>query len=282
MKGEKHMRRSPAELFRQTKQLTPIVPQLLDAIDELMKTDTMEWRLQLAKNVLELTGYANMSVAAATANIPPSRIQTWLGQLEDWDTYFTFWHVLCSYPDLLEKALATTEQEHWLRLDKLLTHMLSKAWYNEADYDVAGIYSAFLGGRSAMGAILCAWVQRTREDQTAAKARQKKDEDLIGELTNFVTLVREKANALLAPPQVIEPGPHDEICIEPLDFSVRTYNCLKRAGLLTVGDIRNFPPEEILKIRNFGRKSRKEVDEKLGALDIQIQWPKEEDDEEYE
>jgi hypothetical protein len=278
------MRRSPNELFKQTKQLAPFVPLLLDAINELMKMDDAgKWSLQLAKDILELTGYANMSVAAAEAKIPPSRIQNWLMRLDTEDMQDTFWHILCSYPSMLEKALGTTTQGHWLQLDKLFVQtLLSGTGIQDPFYDLAGIYSSFLGGHYERGLMLLSYVKQARESQDAALARQKKDEQKIVELTNFISALRDKADKLLAPSQAIEPGPHDKMRIEDLDLSIRTYNCLRKANLLRVGDIKNLRPEEFLAIRNFGMKSLREVNEKLLTLGIQIPWPLGVDDEENE
>ena len=58
--------------------------------------------------------------------------------------------------------------------------------------------------------------------------------------------------------------------IEELDFSVRTYNCLKKASVLTIGDLIKFPESELMQIRNFGKKSLTEVKEKLAALGLTI------------
>lgn len=50
-----------------------------------------------------------------------------------------------------------------------------------------------------------------------------------------------------------------EMTIEELDLSVRAFNCLKRAGVNTVGDLVNKSPEEMMKVRNLGKKSLEEV-----------------------
>jgi DNA-directed RNA polymerase subunit alpha len=55
-----------------------------------------------------------------------------------------------------------------------------------------------------------------------------------------------------------------EMTIEELDLSVRSYNCLKRAGINNVDDLTNKTEEEMMKVRNLGRKS---LDEVLGKLD---------------
>ena len=59
-----------------------------------------------------------------------------------------------------------------------------------------------------------------------------------------------------------------EITIEELDLSVRSYNCLKRAGINTVEELVMKNEEEMMKVRNLGRKSLEEVQQKLQALGL--------------
>ncbi len=58
--------------------------------------------------------------------------------------------------------------------------------------------------------------------------------------------------------------------IEELDLSVRPYNCLKRAAINTVGDLMQRTEEEIVSVKNFGRKSLDEVKEKLTQLGLSL------------
>ena len=57
-----------------------------------------------------------------------------------------------------------------------------------------------------------------------------------------------------------------EMTIEELDLSVRSFNCLKRAGINTVQDLTEKTEEEMMKVRNLGRKSLEEVMHKLDSL----------------
>ncbi len=57
-----------------------------------------------------------------------------------------------------------------------------------------------------------------------------------------------------------------EMTIEELDLSVRSFNCLKRAGINTVNDLIEKSEEEMMKVRNLGKKSFEEVKEKLRSL----------------
>ncbi len=61
-----------------------------------------------------------------------------------------------------------------------------------------------------------------------------------------------------------------EMTIEELDLSVRSYNCLKRAGINTVEDLTNRTEEDMMKVRNLGRKSLEEVLQKLHALGLSL------------
>ena len=58
--------------------------------------------------------------------------------------------------------------------------------------------------------------------------------------------------------------------IEELDFSVRTYNCLKKANILTIGELVQITEQDLMGIRNFGKKSLGEVREKLAQLGLSL------------
>ena len=66
-----------------------------------------------------------------------------------------------------------------------------------------------------------------------------------------------------------------EMTIEELDMSVRAFNCLKRAGINTVEDLINRSEEDMIKVRNLGKKSLEEVIQKLQSLGFELK--KEED-----
>ena len=73
----------------------------------------------------------------------------------------------------------------------------------------------------------------------------------------------------------IEPQENDtakvlEMTIEDLDLSVRSYNCLKRANINTVADLTAKTEEEMIKVRNLGRKSLEEVKKKLQELNLSL------------
>ena len=62
-----------------------------------------------------------------------------------------------------------------------------------------------------------------------------------------------------------------EMSIEELDLSVRSYNCLKRAGINSVEDLANKTEEDMMKVRNLGRKSLEEVLNKMTDLGLALQ-----------
>ncbi len=61
-----------------------------------------------------------------------------------------------------------------------------------------------------------------------------------------------------------------EMTIEELDMSVRSFNCLKRAGINTVEDLTNKTEEDMIKVRNLGKKSLEEVIAKLHSLGLDL------------
>jgi DNA-directed RNA polymerase subunit alpha len=61
-----------------------------------------------------------------------------------------------------------------------------------------------------------------------------------------------------------------EMTIDELELSVRSYNCLKRAGINTVEELCSKTNDEMMKVRNLGRKSLEEVQEKLKELGLKL------------
>ena len=61
-----------------------------------------------------------------------------------------------------------------------------------------------------------------------------------------------------------------EMTIEELDLSVRSFNCLKRANINTVEDLINKTQDEMIKVRNLGRKSLEEVEHKLALMGLSL------------
>jgi len=72
-----------------------------------------------------------------------------------------------------------------------------------------------------------------------------------------------------------------DIKIDDLDFSNRTYNCLKRQGIETLDELSGYTEEELMNIRNFGQKSLDEVKDKLKEYNLGLRSPASADAEEY-
>jgi DNA-directed RNA polymerase subunit alpha len=69
--------------------------------------------------------------------------------------------------------------------------------------------------------------------------------------------------------------------IEQLDLSARTFNSLRRDGITTVGELITKGEKELLSIRNFGQKSKRELDERLNILGLSLS-PQAEEETEHE
>lgn len=116
------------------------------------------------------------------------------------------------------------------------------------------------------------------------EAISKASEIFIGNLKLFQTIedivpeeipVPEEDPEIQLPQNfVVPPSPEDDIqrklntTIEDLDLSVRSFNCLKRAGISVVGDLVARSEDDMMKVRNLGRKSLEEVKKKLEELDL--------------
>ena len=66
-----------------------------------------------------------------------------------------------------------------------------------------------------------------------------------------------------------------DMTVEELDLSVRSFNCLKRAGINTVGELTNKTEEDMMKVRNLGKKSLEEVVSKLNEMNLSLKTEKE-------
>jgi DNA-directed RNA polymerase subunit alpha len=94
---------------------------------------------------------------------------------------------------------------------------------------------------------------------------------LVDQLSPFVglstaseTQIEKKATTITIPDEKYN------MPVEELDLSVRTMNSLRRGGITTVGDLVSKGEKELLSLRNFGQKSRQEVEERLAALGLAL------------
>ncbi len=103
-------------------------------------------------------------------------------------------------------------------------------------------------------------------------------------LMGYIGIFTEKRLVEAVPEEEPEPEPEVsgvlQVPIENLDFSVRTYNCLKKEKIDTLGMLIENTAEDLLAIRNFGKRSLGEVIAKLGELELQLKLsPSDEGDE---
>ncbi|MCR5624931.1 MAG: DNA-directed RNA polymerase subunit alpha [Lachnospiraceae bacterium] len=90
-------------------------------------------------------------------------------------------------------------------------------------------------------------------------------------LNTFINLSDSTQNVdVMAPEKKDETVTRMDLNIDELELSVRSYNCLKRAGINTVQELVNRTPEDMIKVRNLGRKSLDEVLAKLKELGLSL------------
>ncbi|MBP1573846.1 MAG: DNA-directed RNA polymerase subunit alpha [Oscillospiraceae bacterium] len=112
--------------------------------------------------------------------------------------------------------------------------------------------------------ILEVWTDGTISAKEAVSLAAK----LLTEHLNLFIDLSEEANVVEMLVEKDDKGKEKilEMTIEELDLSVRSFNCLKRAGINTVNDLIEKSEEEMMKVRNLGKKSFDEVKEKLRSL----------------
>ena len=93
---------------------------------------------------------------------------------------------------------------------------------------------------------------------------------LIEQLSIFTKLTDQPVQPLSLEPEEASVGKNMEMTIDELDLSVRAFNCLKRAGINTVGELVQKSQEDMMKVRNLGKKSMEEVGQKLALLGLSL------------
>lgn len=106
---------------------------------------------------------------------------------------------------------------------------------------------------------------------TAEEAVSLAAKILIEHLSLFVELSDVAENTTLMVEKVSNPGVKKlDVTIDDLELSVRSYNCLKRAGINTLQDLTSKSEEDMMKVRNLGRKSLDEVLERLHSMGMDL------------
>jgi DNA-directed RNA polymerase subunit alpha len=94
---------------------------------------------------------------------------------------------------------------------------------------------------------------------------------LVEQLTPFISLAQTSQTQIEKKTvTAVIPDEKYNIPVEDLDLSVRTMNSLRRGGITTVGDLMTKGEKELLSLRNFGQKSRQEVEERLRSLGLTL------------
>ena len=82
----------------------------------------------------------------------------------------------------------------------------------------------------------------------------------VADITRDINIEKEE--------ETVEENKYENFTIEELDLSVRSYNCLKRAGIATILELTDKTEEDMMKVKNLGKKSLKEIKEKLVAYGL--------------
>ena len=95
----------------------------------------------------------------------------------------------------------------------------------------------------------------------------------LGLFINLTEAAREAS--VIAPQETDNTFATMSMTIDELELSVRSFNCLKRAGINTVEELCNKTPDEMMKVRNLGKKSLDEVLNKLEELNLKLRTAEE-------
>ncbi len=113
------------------------------------------------------------------------------------------------------------------------------------------------------------WTDGSVEPQVALATASKILMDHLEQIVAIKDEVYESESVIKEAVTEVE-NPMASMMIEDLDLSVRSYNCLKRAGIQTVEELTQKTEEEMMRIRNLGKKSLKEVKDKLFELGLEF------------
>ncbi len=137
---------------------------------------------------------------------------------------------------------------------------------NKVNYTVENVRSGQYLDREKLTVEV--WTNKTTKPDEAVSLAAKLMNDL---LRMFVDLSEEaKDREVIVEREITKKEKVLEMTIEELDLSVRSYNCLKRAGINTVEDLSNKSEEDMMKVRNLGKKSLEEVINKLYGLGLAL------------
>ena len=152
------------------------------------------------------------------------------------------------------------ESENYLQLDTIFMPVQKVDFKIENVYDINNSISERL--------LLDIWTNGSISPSTSIELAAQSIIDLF---TLLITNKNIEESRKLKPKfESIDIEPYTDFAIEELQLSVRSYNCLKKAQINTISDLLKYSPEQLRKLKNFGRKSAYEVffkvKKKLGIL----------------
>ena len=141
------------------------------------------------------------------------------------------------------------ENDNFLQLDTIFMPV------QKVDFQVENVYETLTTPTERL--FLDIWTNGSLLPEKALELASQIIIDLFRLLINNNNKIEESKLEIKSPSISIQP--YTNIAIEELQLSVRAYNCLKKAQIDTVGDLLQYSPEELQKLKNFGRKSADEV-----------------------
>lgn len=149
----------------------------------------------------------------------------------------------------LASQLFTEEDKNFLQIDSIFMPVQKVNFQIENVYDTNNAINEKL--------IFEIWTNGSLEPIDALKKACKITVDCFNSLLKTKStkeIIKKTSNA-----KTLSIEPYTSIAIEELQLSVRSYNCLKKAKINTVGDLLQYSPDQLQELKNFGRKSADEV-----------------------
>lgn len=149
----------------------------------------------------------------------------------------------------LATQMFSEELNNYLYLDTVFMPV------QKVDFKIENVYE--IGNNSSERLFLDIWTNGSISPTEALESASQIIIDLFTALTK--NTIKNQTNNFEQQSDSIIIEPYTNIAIEELQLSVRSYNCLKKAQINTVGDLLQYSPEKLQELKNFGRKSADEV-----------------------
>jgi DNA-directed RNA polymerase subunit alpha len=149
----------------------------------------------------------------------------------------------------LATQMVSEELNNYLYLDTVFMPV------QKVDFKIENVYE--IGNNSSERLFLDIWTNGSISPTEALESASQIIIDLFTALTK--NTIKNQTNNFEQQSDSIIIEPYTNIAIEELQLSVRSYNCLKKAQINTVGDLLQYSPEKLQELKNFGRKSADEV-----------------------